>query len=482
MPRPPFLQFARCLMLCAISAHAADTAELFRAKVAPAFEAKCVSCHRAEKKKGGFDITTREAMLRGGDDGDGLVPGMPDDSPIYSRAIAHDGEKPEMPKKGEPLTRDETEALRDWIAAGAPWPKGLALREKAKADGSFWSFQPLAKPEAPAIDDAPEAWRANPIDRFIFAKLREKKLTPNPPSPPAALIRRATYDLIGLPPTPEEVEAFVEECASFASLSSQRTEKTQGPDPYTALIDRLLASPHYGERWGRHWLDVVRFGESRGFERNQIITNLWPFRDYVVRSFNEDKPFDRFVREHIAGDVIGKNQPDVEIGSAFLVAGPYDDVGNQDPVAAAQIRADTLDEMIRATSEAFLGLTVGCARCHDHKFDPIASRDYYALYATFAGTTHGERAVATAEAERTFAEMTKPLDAEKKRLADERDILQKTLGERAKNAEAELAKKWVRPKASGYGTEEKFAPVEARHIRLVVEGTNSDAAKAQGFK
>ena len=220
----------------------------------------------------------------------------------------------------------------------------------------------------------------NPIDRFVLAKLREKGLQPSPPADKAALIRRATYDLLGLPPTPEEI-------ATFAADES--------PDAYERLIDRLLASPHYGERWGRHWLDVIRFGESRGYERNQIIDNLWPFRDYVIRSFNADKPFDQFIREHLAGDIIGKDQPEVEVGAAFLVAGPYDDVGNRDPVAAAQIRADTLDEMIRATSEAFLGLTIGCARCHNHKFDPILQRDYYALYATFAGVVHGERIVAT---------------------------------------------------------------------------------------
>jgi mono/diheme cytochrome c family protein len=465
MTLPPitFRTALACTFAVSLPAVAEEVVD-FRAKIAPVLEAKCVSCHRGEKKKGGFDLTTREAMLKGGEDDVGLVPGKPDDSAVYSRAVAHDGEKPEMPKKGEPLTPEEAAALKAWIVAGAPWPEGVTLREKAKADGSFWSFQPLAKPEPPAADDAPPAWRANPIDRFIFAQLREKKLAPNPPAEPRAFIRRASYDLTGLPPTPEEVAAFVDE-----------TRRTNGShETYEKLIDRLLASPHYGERWGRHWLDVVRFGESRGFERNQIITNLWPFRDYVIRAFNDDKPFDQFVREHLAGDVVGKNQPDVEIGSAFLVAGPYDDVGNQDPIAAAQIRADTLDEMIRATSEAFLGLTVGCARCHDHKFDPIAARDYYALYATFAGTVHGERPVATAEEERAHAEKLRPLEAEKKRLAGERSSLEKEIDERVKAAEVEAAKAWTRPKLSGYGTEEKFAPAEARQVRLLIEGTNAN--------
>ena len=452
------------VLLGACCALAAEP-EIFRTKVAPALEAKCVACHRPDNLKGGFDLTTREAILAGGDDGSDLIPGKPEASEIFTRAISHDGKKPKMPKKGEALTPDEAEALRGWIAAGAAWPEELVLKERAKADRTFWSFLPLSHGEPPVVNDAPAAWRENPIDGFIFTKLAEKNLKPKPPADPGAFIRRATYDLTGLPPTPEEVEAF--KAASIRNPQSAIRD----------LIDRLLASPHYGEHWGRHWLDVVRFGESRGFERNQIITNLWPFRDYVIRAFNDDKPFDEFIREHLAGDVIGKNKADVEIGSAFLVAGPYDDVGNQDPVAAAQIRADQMDEMIRTTSEAFLGVTLGCARCHDHKFDPLATKDYYAMYATFAGTVHGERAVATAEAERAYAGKTKPLEAEKARLKDEHDTLQKTLDARAKAAEPELAKTWTRPKSSGYGTEERFAPVEARYVRLAVEGSNSTSEK-----
>ncbi len=221
----------------------------------------------------------------------------------------------------------------------------------------------------------------NPIDAWIHAELRTKGLEPSPRADRRTLIRRVTYDLTGLPPTPAEVAAF---------------ESDQSPIAYEKVVDRLLASPHYGEQWGRHWLDVVRFGESRGYERNEIIPNAWPFRDYVIRSFNEDKPFDRLVREHLAGDVIGKDQPDVEVGVTFLVCGPYDDVGNQDAAQAAVIRANTLDDVIRATGESFLGLTIGCARCHDHKFDPLTQKDYYSLYATFAGVRHGVREVADA--------------------------------------------------------------------------------------
>ena len=455
-------------LLAAGAAHAAGDAAFFEQKVKPALEAKCVACHNPAKLKGDFDMTTRATLLTGGEDGSALMPGRPEDSPIYSLAIAQAGAKPEMPKKGEALSADEAEALRTWIAAGAVWPEKLVLKEKAKADKNFWSFQPVVRVEAPLAADAPAAWQSNPIDRFLFAKMKEQGLEPSPPADPRTLIRRATYDLTGLPPTAEEVEAFLDE--------------TNGPtgsdETYEKLIDRLLASPHYGEQWGRHWLDVVRFGESRGFERNQIITNLWPFRDYVIQSLNNDKPFDRLIAEHLAGDLLGKDQPEVEVGSAFLVAGPYDDVGNQDPAAAAQIRADQMDEMIRTTSEAFLGMTLGCARCHDHKFDPLPTRDYYAFYATFAGTKHGEREVASAAARAERATKLKPLEEQKAAQSRARAALQESLSQRAKAAEAEAAKSWTRPKPSRYATEEVFPPVEARFVRLIMDGSDANDAKA----
>ncbi len=269
-----------------------------------------------------------------------------------------------MPKEGEPLSAEDVATLERWIEQGAAWPDSVTLREP-KADASWWSLQPIDGSPPPVPAGMPSSWAANPIDAFVFEKLAEKGLSPSPPADRRTLIRRLTYDLIGLPPTPEEVEAF---------LADDRE------DAYERLVDRLLASPHHGERWGRHWLDVVRFGESNGFERNVLINNVWPFRDYVIRSFNDDKPFDRLAKEHLAGDAIAPDDPNVAIGTAFLVCGPYDNVGNQDADAAAVIRADALDEMIRATGEAFLGLTVGCARCHDHKFDPIAAKDYYSFY------------------------------------------------------------------------------------------------------
>jgi hypothetical protein len=451
----------------------------FEKEIAPALIAKCVSCHKADNAKGKFDLTTREGMLRGGSGGPGLVPGKAEESPIYTRSVPdEDGTPPEMPAKGDPLTASEAEALRAWIAAGAEWPMDVALREKAKADASFWSLRPIAVVGPPDTPGAPEAWAKGPVDRFVYAKLSENGLKPNPPAAPRTFIRRATYDLTGLPPTPEEVDAFVKECG-------ESTGGSHGDLPDAAverLIDRLLASPRYGERWGRHWLDVVRFGESIGYERNQIITTLWPFRDYVIMSFNDDKPFDRFIIEHLAGDVVGKDDPEVEIGSAFLVAGPYDDVGNQDAMAAAQIRADQMDEMIRATSESFLGVTLGCARCHDHKFDPLTSRDYYSMYATFSGTVHGEREVATAEARRMRAEALAPLQDQRGKLSARKAELEKALAERAKASEEEASQKWTRPRASRYGTEEVFGPVTAGQVRLTVDGTDAADPNQKRFK
>jgi len=446
---------------CAATTRAADAPIDFSRDVAPIFQAHCVRCHHAAHKSGDLSLATADDLRTL----DYVVPGKPMESHLLDVVSASAGKSPQMPKEGSPLTDAQREVLRRWIAAGAAWPKDVVVREQPKGDKHWWSLQPIAHVEPPQVKNptGTAEWTANPVDRFILAKLQEKKLQPSPPAPKHELLRRATFDLTGLPPTPAELEDF---------------ENDTRPDAYERVIDRLLASPHYGERWGRHWLDVVRFGESRGFERNQIIDNLWPYRDYVIRSFNDDKPFDRFLREQVAGDVIGRDDPQVEVGSAFLTAGPYDDVGNQDVVAKAQIRADTLDEVIRTTSESFLGLTLGCARCHNHKFDPLLAADYYSLYATFAGVQHGERPVATAAARAAYEAKLKPLEGEKQKLAAERNKLDGEIEARGKAALGELTKRWTRPRLSRYGTEEKFAPHEARYVRLVMLATDADDPKS----
>ncbi|HEX2476696.1 MAG TPA: DUF1549 and DUF1553 domain-containing protein [Lacipirellulaceae bacterium] len=277
---------------------------------------------------------------------------------------------------------------------------------------TWWSLRPLATSELPS-DGISAEWSANPIDRFIYARLAAAGLQPNPPADRRTLIRRVSYTLTGLPPSPKEVDEFLGDDSS---------------DAYERLVDRLLASPRYGEHWGRHWLDVVRFGESTGFEVNHVIDNAWPFRDYVIRSLNEDKPFDQLVIEHLAGDAVGAGDPNVEVGLTFLVCGPLDIVGNADAAQAAQIRADTVDEIIRATSEAFLGLTVGCARCHDHKFDPISQRDYYQLFATFAGVYHDDRMVAPTDVLRERDAKLAEFESQKKPLVEKKKSLEATGG------------------------------------------------------
>jgi mono/diheme cytochrome c family protein len=340
----------------------------FRQDVAPILGRHCIRCHQPANKKSGLSLATFADLKAN----EYVLAGDPDGSYLIDVVTAGDGKKPLMPKEGAPLSSQAVSVLRNWIRDGAQWPASIVVTDRAKADQNWWSLLPLAVIEPPSAG-IPAEWRANPIDRFIYAKLGSTALQPNPPADRRTLIRRVTYDLTGLPPTPDEIESFVQDSS---------------PNAYEKLVDRLLASPRYGEQWGRHWLDVARFGESSGYEVNYVIDNAWPYRDYVIRSFNDDKPFDRFVMEQLAGDSIGGGKPNVEIGLEFLVCGPFDVVGNQDPAQSAQIRANSVDEMIRATGAAFLGLTIGCARCHDHKFDPIKQRDYYQLYATFAGVFH----------------------------------------------------------------------------------------------
>lgn len=391
-----------------------------------------------------------------------------------------------MPPK-KPLTDEEIERLREWIARGAYLPDQplhpFSITTNYRAGYDWWSLQPVAAKPPPEVSfekGAPSwlrRWAEHPIDRFVYRRLQQVKLAPSPPASPRILIRRITYDLTGLPPTPDEIASFVDACEEETGQAKQ-----VGEEAYQNLLDRLLASPRYGEHWARHWLDVARFGESTGFEVNHILDDLWPYRDYVIRSFNEDKPFDRFIREQIAGDSVDPGNPQVEIGMAFLVAGPHDIVGNQDPVQAAQIRANTVDEIIRTTSEAFLGITTGCARCHDHKFDPISQKDYYSLYATFGGVYHGTRTVATEAERERYKAAVAPLNEERSRLEQRLNELDEAILARAKERVTHYDSIWVRPPVSRQGTEEVFRPVEARFVRLIVEGRDTDPNAQTGFR
>jgi mono/diheme cytochrome c family protein len=357
-------------------------------------EAHCVKCHGGEKTKGGLDLTTREALLRGGETGVTVVPGEPEQS-LLVQSIRHERD-PHMPHKEPKLPDAAIAQIAEWIKAGAPYgraldksagarpPSGFTITE---ADRRHWAFQPIQRPAPPTI--ANRQWPiANPIDQFILAKLEAAGLQPAPPADPRTLIRRLYFDLIGLPPTPEEVERFVAEFTPapfppFSSASGGAGEKVgkgeREQKAIAALIDRLLASPHYGERWGRHWLDLARFAETDGFEHDATRPHSWRYRDYVIKSFNDDKPYDRFIREQIAGDELWPDDPEALTATGFNLLGP-DMVDSSDQV---QRRHNTLNDMTDTASLVFLGLTMGCARCHDHKFEPLSQRDYYSLQAFF---------------------------------------------------------------------------------------------------
>jgi mono/diheme cytochrome c family protein len=352
--------------------------EVFRRQVRPLLLERCVKCHGGDKTRGGLNLVTREALLKGGDDGTVLVPFDARASRLYHLAAHLD--KPPMPppEQGPRLTAEQVRNLADWIDLGAPYDKPLLEKGGAKKplivteeDRRFWSFRPLVRAPLPAVQDA--AWCRTPIDRFILAALEARGLAPNPCADKRTLLRRACFDLTGLPPSPEEAQRFLAD---------------KGEDAYERLLDRLLASPHYGERWARHWLDVARFAESHGFEHDYDRPTAYHFRDFAIRAFNQDLPYDTFVRWQLAGDELAPDNPLALMATGFLAAGVH-----STQITANQVekeRYDELDDMLRTTGTAFLGLTVGCARCHDHKYDPIPTRDYYRLLSTFTTTVRSE--------------------------------------------------------------------------------------------
>ena len=469
------------LLAFALPCLASDaTAAFFRERVEPILIRRCLECH-GDARKGELDLRTRETALKGGEHGPVIVPGDPNNSLMIKRVLFE-----EMPPKN-PLDDQESGTLQKWIADGAYFPDKpldpFSITTEKRAGYDWWSLQPLRDVTVPSIDPAVESgvlsksWNTHPIDRFVAKTLQKNKLTPSAAADPVTLIRRATYDLLGLPPTPREVSEFVTECAAETGDGERVGDKA-----YERLLDRLLASPQYGEQWGRHWLDVVRFGESAGFEVNAIVDDAWPYRDYVIRSLNDDKPFDRMVLEQLAGDSVAPGEPDVEVGLTFLACGPVDIVGNQDPAQAAQIRANGIDDMIRATAETFLGLTVGCARCHDHKFDPISQKDYYRLYSTFAGVYQESREVATEEQRNARKVTLAPLESRRAELARESAEIGRTILARAEDRAPPYADNWTRPPVNRTGTEDRFDPVDARYMRLVVSGRDTDPFAQTGFK
>jgi hypothetical protein len=379
----PSLGVALLLSLCVRSPGGAAqapndprTADHFDKKIAPLLAARCLDCHGGSKPRGGLDLSRRKAAREGGKSGQAIVPGNAAASLLWKHVQA--GKMP--PKK--PLAAEEKRLLKEWIDGGAAWgsdPIDPFRFTSARRGGyDWWSLQPVVRPALPKVKQA--AWARNGVDHFILAKLEEKGLAPSPEADRPTLIRRLSFNLTGLPPTPEEVTAFVQD---------------PGPDAYECLVDRLLASPQYGERWARHWLDVARFGESNGFEHDELRRNAWPYRDWVIQALNRDLPFDQFARLQLAGDVLLPGDAEGVVATGFLVAGGYDSVGQQQQSQAmkAVVRQDELEDLVGTVGQAFLGLTVQCARCHDHKFDAVRQEEYYRLTAALGGVRHGEREV-----------------------------------------------------------------------------------------
>ncbi len=340
--------------------------DFFEKRIRPILAERCYECHSTGKKqKGGLSLDTRESVLKGGDTGPALVAGNPEKS-LLIEAVRYTNHDLQMPPKKR-LTDSEMKALEEWVKMGASDPREEATVAKPArvidvAEGrKFWSFTPLARIEVPKFADS-----KSPIDAFIRTKLREKGLASAPPADRRTLIRRATFDLIGLPPTPQEVDAFLAD---------------QSPEAFDKVIERLLASPHYGERWARHWLDVARYADSNGMDENIAYGNAWRYRDYVVRAFNDDKPFDQFLIEQIAGDLLPRSEEAITATGFLSLGGKV--LAEPD---MQKLEMDIIDEQIDTLGKAFLGMTLGCARCHDHKFDPVAQEDYYALAGIFRST------------------------------------------------------------------------------------------------
>jgi mono/diheme cytochrome c family protein len=324
--------------------------------VRPILKAKCFACHGALKQEGGLRLDAGELIRKGGDGGAAIVPGDPDHSPLVARISSGD-EAERMPAEGKPLTAEQIAVVREWIRSGAKSP---ANEEAPEDPRQHWAFQPIRAP-------------AGTIDGFVRERLHAAGLEPAPEADRVTLARRLYLDMHGLPPNHEEIAAFAGD---------------QRPDAWSRLVDQVLASPRYGERWAQHWLDVVRYADTHGYEVNTPRDNAWPYRDYVIRAFNEDKPYDRFVFEQLAGDTVGE-----DAATGFLVAAAVLLPGQigADEESKRLARQDALDDVIVGTGATFLGLTVGCARCHDHKFDPLTQQDYYALQAFFAGVEYGDR-------------------------------------------------------------------------------------------
>ncbi len=392
----PFLQRISLLILSIVSiasevssrAAAAPPRNLsFDQHIAPLLSSRCLSCHNATEKKGELNLTRQATTQAGGESGAAISAGSPDNSLLWQR-IADD----EMPPR-QPLSVDEKELVRQWIKDGAVWgtdpidPFRFSSDERGGYD--WWSLQPIHRSDVPQVTRTD--WPKSEVDRFVLSKLQAAGLAPAEQADGRILLRRLYFDLIGLPPMLKEAGGIWQE--EVLGLAIDPKKFPGDPVSYAAVVDALLESPHYGERWGRHWLDVIRFGESQGFERNRIRHSAWRYRDWVIQALNADMPYDQFIRQQIAGDVLEPGSLDALIATGFLVCGTYDMVGYEmgSEEMKKAVRQDELEEMVAALGQSMLGLTINCARCHDHKFDPISQREYYQVAALLGGVTQEEK-------------------------------------------------------------------------------------------
>lgn len=344
----------------------AEQVRFFETSIRPVLAEHCYKCHGPTKQKADLRLDSRDAILKGSLSGPVVSAGQPGKS-LLIKAVRHEDEALEMPP-GKKLSDRQIADLARWIKMGLPFPQTPVV-QRGEKDRDFWDFKPPAAPPSPAVRD--KSWPRSRLDHFVLARLEERGLTPARPADRRSLIRRATFDLIGLPPTPDEVDAFVNDLS---------------PQAFAKVVDRLLASPHYGERWGRHWLDVVRYADSNGLDENVAFGNAWRYRDYVVAAFNQDMPYDQFLLEQIAGDLLPAPGPEVKdrllIATGFLALGPK----VLAEVDERKMEMDIIDEQVDTFGRVALGLTLGCARCHDHKFDPFTMEDYYGLAGIFKST------------------------------------------------------------------------------------------------
>jgi hypothetical protein len=387
----------------------------FTAHVRPILEERCLSCHGETMQLARLDLRTREAALAGGARGPALVPGQAEQSRLYRHVAGLD--QPVMPMRGEPLPAEQIATIKRWIDSGAVWPAGPALVASAASraavlevrpltdeERSYWAFQPPVQAPLPAVA---RPGLTNPIDRFLEQARAERQLTAAPRADRRTLVRRAHLDLLGLPPSPDDVARFLAD---------------ESPAAWERLIDRLLASPHYGERYGRMWLDVARYADSAGFEYDVHRPNAWRYRDYVIRAFNDDKPYDRFLVEQIAGDEVDDRSDDSLIATGFLRAGPRVLFREKDN---PERRFDYLDDVLTTIGKGTMGLTIGCARCHDHKFDPIRQRDYYAMQASIFGYVETQVPLAPREQSDAFLAQNEEIDRRRDALRSEIAALEK---------------------------------------------------------